>query len=296
MSKGSLFMGTARGKIGEVVMYRKDGEQISRVRVRKIGNPRSNAQMVQRAFMATSSRAYSKLQTICDHSFEGQNGIMRNMSRFTKLNIDAFRRKYENSPSTWRGNARYNMKNQQEALVNDYTISEGTLQPIMFLMNGTDISISGNGTLGENPTYQQVVDFLGVSKGDQITIVVADFNEPTSAEMGDVNYARIILEPNDGDMSKPFLLNNDVNLPNYKNQGKVWAGIGVNNGMLAVEFSKEKIAGSVILSRYENKVWRRSTQQLLVNDNVVDAPTLGEAVDSWATSIESSLYLNQAQS
>lgn len=298
MSKGSLFMGTARGKLGEVVMYRANGEQISRVRVRKIANPRSVAQMIQRTFMATTSRAYSKMQAICDHSFEGKNGVMENMTRFTRVNIDKFKEAYNNSQSTWKGLAHFNGKNDANALVNNYIISEGSLPQMIYLFDNNEgaIQLAGNGNLPEAPTYQQVVDFLGCQQGDQITIVQALAGDPFDARMMDFKYARIILEPSDGDMSSPFLASGSVNKPNVKNQGSIWSSINVTDGFLTFFLNGDSVGVASILSRYENKAWRRSKQELLVTPNVPATPTLGEAVDSWEQAATSSLYLNQAES
>ena len=71
MAKGNLFQGMGRGKVGDVVFSRLNGEQISRVRNRHPKNPRSNSQLFQRAIMATVMQAYSAGKAIFDHSFEG---------------------------------------------------------------------------------------------------------------------------------------------------------------------------------------------------------------------------------
>lgn len=71
MSKGNLFQGQGRGKVGDVVFTVRNGEQVGRVRNRHPYNPRSPRQLVQRAIMATVSLAYSAGREIFDHSFEG---------------------------------------------------------------------------------------------------------------------------------------------------------------------------------------------------------------------------------
>lgn len=71
MAKGNLFQGMARGKVGDVVFSRANGEQISRVRNRHPRNPRTNAQLYQRAIMATVVQAYSAGKEIFDHAFQG---------------------------------------------------------------------------------------------------------------------------------------------------------------------------------------------------------------------------------
>lgn len=291
-------MGTARGKLGEVVMYRANGEQISRVRVRKIANPRTSAQMIQRAFLSTVTKAYSHLASICDHSFESESGVMKNMSRFTKVNIDKMRAAFVRANEQWRNNARYNGKDAMKALINEYIISEGTL-PTMMYAKGTDdafITLFGQGSLGTTPTYQQVVDFLGLRRGDQITIVTIDGVEDNLAEMGELRKNRIILEPASGDMTAPFLQGLKINSPNPRNEVSANVSISVESGNLAIDPATDFLAYSVIASRYENNKWRRSSQVLDYSANVPASPTLGEAVDSWEKAVTSSLYLNQAES
>ena len=73
MSKGNMFQGMARGKVGDVVFSRLDGQQITRVRNRNPRNPRTNAQLYQRAVMATIMQAYSAGKAIFDHSFQGKS-------------------------------------------------------------------------------------------------------------------------------------------------------------------------------------------------------------------------------
>lgn len=91
MAKGNLFQGMARGKVGDVVFSRLNGKQVSRVRNREPRNPRTNAQLVQRAIMATIMQAYSKGKAIFDHSFQGESVGMNNMRKFMKLNADKLR-------------------------------------------------------------------------------------------------------------------------------------------------------------------------------------------------------------
>lgn len=72
MSKGNMLFSQARGKVGDLVFSRLDGEQIVRSRNRHPKNPKTNAQLFQRAIMATILRAYSAGKVIFDHAFEGK--------------------------------------------------------------------------------------------------------------------------------------------------------------------------------------------------------------------------------
>ena len=69
MAKGNLFLGTAARSVGDVVMYRREGSQVSRVRVRKIANPKTDAQCAQRAYMSAVVRFYQPLADILERSF-----------------------------------------------------------------------------------------------------------------------------------------------------------------------------------------------------------------------------------
>lgn len=91
MSKGNLFQGMARGKVGDVVFSRLNGQQIARVRNRNPKNPRTNAQLYQRAIMATVMQAYSAGIAIFDHSFQGREVGAQNQRRFMSLNAKLLR-------------------------------------------------------------------------------------------------------------------------------------------------------------------------------------------------------------
>ena len=81
----------ASGKIGDVVFTRLNGQQVSRVRNRNPKNPRTNAQLYQRAIMATLMQAYSAGKAIFDHSFQGKSVGSVNQQLFMSLNLKYLR-------------------------------------------------------------------------------------------------------------------------------------------------------------------------------------------------------------
>ena len=91
MAKGNLFLGMGRGKVGDVVFYRLDGEQVTRTRNRHPRNPNSIRQQVQRAVMANIQQLYSSGQAIFNHAFQGYRPGMENQRRFTHLNAGILR-------------------------------------------------------------------------------------------------------------------------------------------------------------------------------------------------------------
>lgn len=317
MSKGNLFLGFARGKVGDVVFSRQSGEQVARARNRSPKNPQSPLQMLQRVVLKTNSTAYSMLQPICNHSFQGRQEGTDNQSRFSEINIAAMRRQLRDvinsgDPEEILQSTEFNFAGKYSSLAQfrSYVISEGTLPVLSYDVDSNQGGLSLP-ELSANMTYAQVVAALGLQQGDQITFVGLTIDDRTSAETSEFNglkYARVILEPSDGDMSKPFLLAGEgssytINLPNEKNDGDVVFFVGTNK--LLVEFagsaveSANALAGfAVIASRLSGGVWARSTQSLVLESNLHQDHNIGylyDAIYSFLTATNSSLYLNQAE-
>lgn len=91
MAKGNMFLGQARGKVGDLVFYRQDGEQLSRSRNRHPRNPRTEPQLYQRAIMSTVTNAYKAGKQLFDHSFQGFSVGAANQRQFLGRNIKLLR-------------------------------------------------------------------------------------------------------------------------------------------------------------------------------------------------------------
>lgn len=92
MAKGNLFLGDARGSVGDVTFYRKSGQQVSRQRIRNVSNPSSEGQLIQRAITATVAKAYQAGAAIFDHAFQGVKRGADSQARFFKVNMNDLRR------------------------------------------------------------------------------------------------------------------------------------------------------------------------------------------------------------
>lgn len=334
MAKGNLFLGTAAGKLGDVVFYRTDGQQASRVRVRNPKNPRSVMQLLQRSILKTSSSAFSFMQNICNHAFEGRSGVTENQSRFVQLNIAQIRSLpdvrdliLDGEEADFFSSAATNFasKDSYGCEFNPYIVSEGSLQslPVRF-----DVTVGGfrlfDDALGEEYTYQQVCDDLGLVRGDQLTFLFLYVDDTENASQpGQFNafrYSRVILEPSTGDMSAPFFASAEgstqfvVASPNARNEGSVFFNNSsfsvfenINDATLRSGVSSALAAVAVIASRQAGGKWLRSSQSLVLRpdsgagsgilawDHHTDY--LGNAIASFSgSSSRSMLYLNQAES
>lgn len=292
MSKGNLFMGNASGKLADVVLYRNAGAQVARLRVRKPRNPRTESQLIQRVIQSTAAKAYSVLQAICNHAYEGKTSKTENQSEFMRLNVAADRYRVNVAPMGWRSLSNFNSRDMVEPLANNYIVASGSLPEMQFGGDGQLFTIGDGLGLTADDTYQQVCDKLGLLRGDQITVFNVKVGD--NAEMSSLNAVRIILEPSDGDMSTKFLgTAGAINKPNEKNEGNFT--VNINEGVLGIELKTIGGAGTVIISRYDNGKWLRTTSRMRVFTRIDNAPTLGDAVDSWKSAVSSDKFLNQAE-
>lgn len=328
MSKGNLFLGFARGKVGDLVFSRLDGAQVTRARNRQPKNPRSALQMLQRVVMKTSSQAYSMMRDICDHSFQGMQAGTPNQSRFAALNVQMLRgvladeiNSGEAADILTSSQTNFALRGSVLPPVNPYVVSEGTL-PSMGAFFGDSyeaiVDPLGSAALASSGfSYQNLVDFLGAQRGDQLTFLMFQTDDSAAEKAGfftSFRYARIILEPDNGDMTTAFMGDTGVQHPNPKNEGEVkllsssdegrrrlaFAFPGVNDG----RGTARAFAGAaVILSRQSGGVWQRSSEVISVRgsegDSALVHPTgvlpLSDAIASFMSADNSGLYLNQAE-
>lgn len=326
MSKGNLFLGFGRGSVGDVVFSHIDGEQVARARNRSPRNPQTPIQLLQRVCLKTTSSAYSLLQDICNHSFQGLAEGTMSQAAFNKLNIDRVRTQLTFEINSGdpddilnSGESNFAFKSSSGCEINPYIVSDGKLTsiPVGWLSQlstpqfGIAVSV-GSAT----PTYQNIIDALGLVRGDQLTFLLLSVND--TADGGVFNgfeYSRVILDPSDGDMSGAFLSGSAIANPNEKNQGNFTFSVVSQGANYYLVFNCPKFtaaagnqyslaAATVISSRLSGNVWARSRQQLVVRSYLssvaghltFDHGTdyLGDAVASYMTGDSSSLYLNQA--
>ena len=86
MSKGSLFWGNGRGKLGESVFYRAGGEQRNRTYVKKIKNPKTIAQMTQRILTLNPISLFKNMKPVISESFTERNANQSSYNKFVQEN------------------------------------------------------------------------------------------------------------------------------------------------------------------------------------------------------------------
>lgn len=176
MAKGNILLGMGRGKLGDIVLTRIDGQQIARPRNRQPKNPRTNKQLYQRAVMATVMQAYSAGIKIFDHSFEGKSVGAANQRYFMKLNAKKLRAQIaadiDGDVAVASQIGRVVAPGVSSPVPANLQVSEGSL--INSLFGGEDIPSTIS-----NETVAQYCTRLGLVAGDLFTFVA--FVKPNGA-------------------------------------------------------------------------------------------------------------------
>lgn len=186
MAKGNMLQGMARGKVGDVVFSRLNGEQIARVRNRNPKNPRTNAQLYQRAIMATVMSAYSAGKVIFDHAFQGYAKGEANQRRFMSVNAKRLRAAIAEDLKETKISDRslfgFNAPGVNAPALADICVSEGTYPQLAFQ------SIeSGMVEPEEGETIAQYAARVSLVEGDLYTIVglKINFDQPLFVVRGE---------------------------------------------------------------------------------------------------------------
>lgn len=249
MAKGNLFLGTAAKSVGDVVMYRREGSQVSRVRVRKIANPKTDAQCKQRAIMAPIPKFYSPLAIVLERSFEGLSKS-KSYSKFLKVNADKAR------ANDWllpKGTTFFPLP---------YQLSSGSLGSVACKYDNENECLNmGVGLVGGEETtvghLSKAFIAAGFQNGDVVT-VIAIFGNSTNKP-----YAPTSFQFEIDDTSKALI--ETLGDANANVQADDTAGWSVTNEQADI------VAGAVIVSRFENDKWRRTVQSLSVKQSIITA-------------------------
>ena len=291
MAKSSSFFGLRRGSTKSLTFQVVDGKQVTKDRVTYVKNPRSYAQATQRAKMATVADAYRALSTICDHSFESVAYGPASRREFMSLNLS---RAIKPEP-----------KGFVLPIGVGLQVSKGTLEQfnvVDFKLFPTKQGVSGSYPLDAAWVNLVLAQSPILQAGDELTFVACALDQDVVTDvngtmMPTVKYAiaSIVLDPTSAinakwtyDAAHSSLVHSSGFLMDVG--GSTW---GVIDASI--------IANGVIVSRYAESKWRRSTCILNEMGNMADSGYTDAYFDACIASYmdaptvaESSKQLNQA--
>lgn len=283
MATGNFILNGSRKKVGSIVTYRRLGRQIVRAAAASVSNPRTAAQAQQRALFAPAAKFYSPLATCLERSFEGKNKAQSTAAFLKRAITDC-------------GRFGWFLAKGQGFFPLPFMLSKGTLPPVKYtfaehtaaliLNNTADMSEADLITIGG---LSRVFMDLGYKKGDQITIIGV-FSHSTGDDLGAEfwpTYTSFILNPNS--TLEPYWRG-------------CWFSFETDTGIILESSTNATlVAAGIIVTRFENKRWKRSTQRLACNQYIMnfvnDATQMNDAITSYMNlqgAVESDVYLNRS--
>ena len=89
MSKGNMFVGSAKGRVGNLVLYTRKGSQITRAYQSTVKNPKTSGQMLQRAKFSNAVKFYQKaVQHFFKFAYQDEKQTETAFNAFMRHNVD----------------------------------------------------------------------------------------------------------------------------------------------------------------------------------------------------------------
>ena len=320
MAKSSNFFGLRTGSTKSLTFSVYRGQQITKDRVTRISNPRTTAQMQQRALVPLVAAARSTLKGIVDHSFEGIPYGEASLKEFSAQNL---KKDFLNVVS-------YSPKGYSNMGFAEFLVSKGTISDRLTLdwgANGLHSSVNiPEGVTVKFPAVKAnasadvIFSYLEkltrdnsiseLQPGTQVTalaILKADdvkVNTPAgtkTAPLADYSVVRFLIP--DSTTTSEALAN--VNAP-WKVEEDIPEGGATEVSLIDAKGNNIKfeyvdgtleiyyiipmtapscVGGAFILSRYSANVWRRNTAVVEINEGSLDSKF---TFDDWASQYGSS--------
>lgn len=176
-----MFVGSAKGRVGNLVLYTRKGSQITRSYQGDVKNPRTNTQMLQRARFANAVKFYQKaVQHFFKFAYQDQKQSETAFNAFMRHNIDraCLLRQDE-------------VKDAYFPALGRWVMSQGSLAAAFVpTFSGAVATFNNTGIAGTEVTIADVSNILigqGYHVGDVVTFVMIS-SLVTSVDFDLTNY------------------------------------------------------------------------------------------------------------
>ena len=333
MAKSKSFFGLRTGSTKSLTFQTYRGQQITKDRVYRVSNPRTEAQMTQRALIPIVAAARSALKGLIDHSFEGVAYGEASLKEFSKQNLRAgalsvtsyspngvsnpgfadlivsngsinvpyqvTSRELENIVNTNGGFPRFELpkadKDASADAILKYLESYARANNVALIAPGTQLSFltiyqsgtvkvnAGNGTI-DVPTSGFVLDRIYIPNGDSDSENAKEINGKW----------KVLDDVAEGARRAELVNTNGDVLTIGCGEGDSAADeIRIISKPKEITTNQNNCGLALILSRYENGVWKRSPSRLTIGSE----PTTPYTFEDWlstyqTTGAASKKYLN----
>lgn len=293
MAKSSSFFGLRRGSTKSLTFQVVNGAQVTKDRVTNVKNPRSYAQATQRSKMAAVADAYRALSSICDHSFESVTYGPASRREFMSLNLA---RPIKPEPKGFSLPIGVGLQVSKGSLADVSSVIDFKLFP-------TKQGVSGAYPLDTAWVNLVLAQSPNLQAGDELTFVACALNEVVVTDVDGkmlptVKYAiaSIVLDP----ASK---MNTEWSYDAAHSRFVHSSGFSMEVGGSTWDVEVSLIiASGIIVSRYAEGKWRRSTCILNEMGDMADSGYTDDYFDACIASYmdaptvaESKKQLNQAK-
>ena len=329
MAKSKSFFGLRTGSTKSLTFQVYRGQQVTKDRVYRVSNPRTEGQMTQRALIPIVAAARSALKGLVDHSFEGVAYGEASLREFSKQNLRAGALSVTS----------YSPNGVSNPGFADLIVSNGSINVphnIVSHVHYNDITANTNYPQTHFPivdkgasadvifkyleSYARANNVAIFAPGTQLTFLtiyqsgsvmvntgIGTIDAPTSGFILD----RIYIPNGDSDSENAKEINDKWKVAAANDQNKQQVELENNNGdyleiqvfpdgRLVISSKTKETATNhnncgiaLILSRYENGVWKRSQSRLTIGLE----PTNKYSFEDWlstykTTGAASKKYLN----
>lgn len=331
MAKSKSFFGLRSGSTKSLTFQVYRGQQITKDRVYRVSNPRTEAQMTQRALIPIVAAARASLKGLVDHSFEGVAYGEASLREFSKMNLRAGAIEVTSySPNGVSNPGFANLIVSNGTLNGDYEFTDtrdaenlfsSAISYPVFKFPAAKAGDPATGIFSYLETYGGENNVPLLKPGTQLTFLsicqagsvgVKTATGTTEASLSSFVIDRIMIPNSETSNAQLEDVNGQWKVKNQVEEGAKSVVLVNNNGDQLTIFShadqtstvsfaiapkaaanKTNCGGALILSRYENGTWRRSPSQL----NIGFEPEHKYTFEDWlsvyqSTGAASKKYLN----
>lgn len=282
MATGNWLLSGVKGKVGDLVLSKSNGVQITRARNRFPSNPKTAKQALQRMKFAAIAAFYSAFEIdILNHSWQGVKYGGPSHNHFYKLALSPDVK----TPAIEKGSMSF--------VPSNYPMSRGTLRcPKYYFEPDTDglvVNIALSSNFGAS-TLGQAIDLIANDvpylKGKQITFALSSFKNGIFYK----TVERLIIDKSaytQESLGKTF--------SRYFKTIQIGVVVENNTKLLYITYTmndedKPLCAACVIISEWNGKQWCRSNSDMIINEKVMpDAYFSGDVFSNALTT-----YMNKA--
>lgn len=328
MARSKSFFGLRTGSTKSLTFQVYRGQQITKDRVHCVSNPRTEAQMKQRAIIPIVAASRAALKGLVDHSFEGVNYGNDSLKKFSELNLRSgalivesyapngysnpgFANLIVSKGSLSDGGVIYSSTSAKRAAYFSYKIHPSKVfeLPAAKAGDGAEAVLRALAEWGAtecevvapgNQLTFLTVSLLNYVKVGDNRVPISEFKinrilfpstESTPAQVDDVNGSwKVLADVAEG--------STNANLTNGNEHVSFWWDS--SQSMLKFNFApyidtkRHVYGGAVIRSAYVNGVWKRSNAKIEVHmPEGVDKYTYEQWRSYYETTGVSAKYLNQ---